>query len=359
MRVLTALILSVVGATASAAEPDVNKGPIIEYARQLSLDVRWPGEVNREAYVILEFDVLADGKTANIHLVDDGFHEKRFVDAATTALKKSKWQPRRANGQAVDSPGLRKAFKFSIHDMEPGITEEFKSEALKVEELLNKGDFAGGEFHAQWMLAEKVTLNYEYAILEAELAQTYAGLGRIEDAVRKIARATARSDSGPEFLQLLDTPPRNKPSNYLLEKDLIVQLLGFRMRLLAAQGQALEAMQSYYELVGLQQLPVGDPLAMLAGTLAAQIRGSGELRGKVEIRREARWRQYLSRRRFMLDKVRGGSIQSLFLACSAHSKELAYVPGEEWTVPEGWGLCAVMIGAEPGTTFEFVEYPDA
>ncbi len=36
------------------------------------------------------------------------------------------------------------------------------------------------------MLAEKVMLNYEYAVLEAELAFTYALLGKSAEALRKI-----------------------------------------------------------------------------------------------------------------------------------------------------------------------------
>jgi hypothetical protein len=302
--------------------------------------------------------VLAEGKVANIRVTDDGFHEKRFVDSAIASLKRTKWQPRRVNGAAVDSLDIRQAFRFSIHDMEPGITKEFKTEAKKVEELLKKGDYAGGEFHAQWMLTEKVTLKYEYAILQAQLSQTYAGLGRIADAVRKVARATARSDRRPEFLQLLDAPPANKASNYLLEQELIVQLLGFRMELLAAQGLALEAMQTYYELAGLETPSPGDPLTALAARLTAQIRGTGDLRGQVEMgSEEGVWRQYLSRRRFTLEKVEG-NIRQLSLVCAANSQVLEYQPGVEWTVPEGWGVCAARIDVEPGSKFVFVEFPD-
>lgn len=359
MRLKIAAILMFAGAIAHGAEPDVARQPVHEPAKQLKLDLHWPGPLDREAYVILEFDVLADGKVANVSLVDDGFHEKRFVDAAIRALERSRWEPRRVDGVAVDSRGMRKGFRFAISEMAPGITREFKDEATKVENLIKQGDYAGGEFHAQWMLAEKVTLNYEYALLQAQLAQTYAGLGRVEDAVRKVTRAVSRTDGPrPTFLQVLDTPPPNKPSNYLLDKDLVVQLLGFRMRLLAAQGLALEALDAYYQLAGLERPAPGDPVSMLAAQLTAQVRGNGPIRAKIEMGPEGGWQQFLSRRKFVLEKVRGGSIRSLHLACESDYRELDYVPGEEWLVPEGWGLCKARIGADPGTTFEFVELPD-
>jgi hypothetical protein len=323
----------------------------------------WPGEVDREAMVVLEYDVLASGKTANVRLVEDGFYEQRFVDAATRAIQRSTWQPRRVNGKAVDSPGMRQAFTFTIHDVSDGvvkemkgITDEFRREAAKVEDLLKKGDYAGGEFHAQSMLAGTVRLNYEYAVLQAELGNTYALLGRIPEAVSKLSRATARTDERVAFLQLLDAPPPNKPSRYLLEKDAVVKLLGLRMRLLATQGLALEAMQSYYELAGLQKLPPDDLFVQLAAQLAARIRGNGNLRGKVEMHQRG-WVQYLSRRSFTLEKVQG-EIEDMSLSCENGSKPLSYAPAEEWTVPEGWGLCTVHIVADPGTMYEFVEFAD-
>lgn len=356
---LARAILVLMGVVAHGAEPDAARQSSYEPPRRLRLNVEWPGETNREAFVVLEFDILANGTAANIRLVDDGFHEKRFVDAAMAGLKRSKWEPRRINGVAVDSPGMRQGFGFSRrNETETFITRDFRSEALKVQELIRKGDFAGGEFHANWMLAEKVKLNYEYALLQAQLAQTYAGLGRIHDALRKVGRATVRSDR-PGFLKVLDAPPPNTPSNYLLEKKALVQLLDMRMRLLATQGLALEALNTYYELAGLKQLPPDDPLVVLAEQLTAQIRGGGALRARIEIGPDGGWQQFLSRRRFILERVRSGSINSLYLVCEAASRVFEYVPGEEWSVPESWGLCNARVGADPGTTFDFVELPDA
>jgi hypothetical protein len=329
---------------------------VVEYAKAPKISLAWPGEVNREALVILEFDVLASGKVANIHLAEGGFHEKRFVDAATKALQKSVWQPRRVDGVPVDSMQMRKAFRFSIRDMEPGITAEFRAEAVKVEDLLKKGDYAAGEFHAQSMLAGTVKLNYEYALLQAELAQTYAAMGRVEDAVRKVRRATSSSGGYPEFIELRDVPPPNKASNYLLEQKAVVILLDLQMRLLAAQGLVLEAMQAYYELAGLGELPEGHTAPAFAARLVADIRGPRELRGKIEMR-EGGWRQFLSRRRFALEKVDGG-IEHLQLVCAGSSMDLTYQPGAEWTVPEGWWPCVVEVRGDPDTRFDFVEFPE-
>lgn len=358
MRLAGAVILALAGGIAQQVEAGAPQPLVLEPVKQLKFNAQWPGEVDREAYVLLEFDVLADGKVANIIVVDEGFHEKRFVNEAIKALERSQWEPQRINGVAVDTPGLRKGIRFGIHDMQPGVTQDFHDEARKVDDLIRKGDYAGGEFHAEWMLAEKVTLNYEYALLQANLARAYAGQGKLEDAVRKVTKATARPDvRPPEFLRVLDVPPPNKASSYLLDKELVVQLLGLRMHLLAAQGLALEALQAYYELAGLEPPKPDDQVSVLAERLTAAVRGNGAIRASIEIGAGGGWQQHLSRRKFVLEKVRGGSISSLYLLCEGGSRQFNYVPGEEWSVPEGLGRCKARVGADPGTTFDFVELP--
>lgn len=357
MRLSAAILPVVLAGAALAAEPDAPAPSTVEYATQKRLNLRFPQPVDREALVVLEFDVLANGRTANITLLDDGFHEERFVKEAMRALEQSRWDPRRVNGEPVDSQGLRKRFSFSVANQQQGITEEFALEAEKLEDLLNKKDFAGAEAHAQWMLVNTVTLKYEYAILEAELAQTYALMGRPQDALQKIRKATSRSTGWPEFLQLLDKPPPNDPSLYLLEKDLVVRLLRLQMQLLASVGLPLEAMQTYYELAGLEQLAPDDPVVATSLLLTEQIRGGGLLRGEIELGTGGSWRQFLSRRRFALENVRG-SIGDMRLACEGGSRDLSYSPGEEWEAPSGWGLCTVGIQGAPGGGFEFVEFAD-
>jgi hypothetical protein len=359
LRIAVVAALLLIAAAAGAANPVDIATPKVEPLTRPKLDVVWPGFVDREALVILTFDVLANGKVANIRLADGGFHEQRFVDAASRALKKSTWRPKHIDGQAVETVGVRQAFNFAIVAMEPGITKEFRVELDKVDDFLKKGDFAGGHFHAQWMLSEVVKLKYEYAVLQAQLARTYASVGRIREAIARATQATARPNvPWPEYLQLQATTPPNKPSNYLLSKEIVIALLEMRMRLLASKGLLLEAMQAYYEMAGLEMPKPDDPLAEFAGLLAAKIQGSDPLVGEIEIGESRGWRQYLSRRSFSLDKVEG-AISYVHVRCSAKSQSFEFKPGVDWHIPVSWGICAADVEAEPGTTFNFVEFPDS
>jgi len=109
--------------------------------------------------------------------------------------------------------------------------------------------------------------------------------------------------------------------------------------------------------VGLEKLPANHPAVILAARLTAEIRGTGNLRGMVDSSTYG-WRQFLSRRRFTIENVKG-SIEGMTISCGANTRQITYQPGEEWAVPEDWGVCAVLIETKPGTTFEFVEFPDA
>jgi hypothetical protein len=358
-RLVTAALLLLVAGTAVAAGPETTPVPKVELASRLKMELEWPeGPRNREALVMLQFDVLVNGKAANIRLAEGGFHEKRFVDAATQAVKYSRWQPKRIDGKPVDTVGRIMGFRFTVPDMEQGITAEFRNELVKVDDLLKKGDFAGGHFHAEWMVSEVVKLSYEYAVLQAQLAETYANLGKIPEAAERAWKATARPSTPlPEFFQLQTSVRANKASNYLLPQELIVELLGMRMRLSARQGLLADAMLSYYELAGLVELPSTHPLADLARELTARIQGTGNLVGNIKIGALGGGRYFFSRHRFTLEKVQG-TIKTIDMKCSAGLRTYEYRPGMDLNVPAEWGGCLALFEAEPGTTFDIVEYPD-
>jgi TonB family protein len=354
---LTAILLFM-GASTLAADSVGSASPKVEPAKLLSPVVpEWPGEDNREAVVIVQYDVLANGKVDNIRVADGGFYEKRFVNAAIGAVKQMKFEPKRIDGKAVDSLGMTKLFRFTL-GMKRGVTQEFLYELDKVGKLLDKKDYAGANFHAEWMLSGVVKLNYEYALLQAQLAETYARVGRIHDAIVKAWRATARSTPLPEYFQVQASIPPNKAANYLLPQDTIVNLLELRMKLLARQGLYLEALQSYYELAGLIELKPDDLRTVLAKRMTSAIQGPTTMRGIIEIGDEKGWRHFLSRRSFALDKVKG-TIGMVGLRCSARAPTyLEYKTGEIWKTPAEWGACSATVEADPGTTFEFVEFPD-
>jgi hypothetical protein len=359
MRLAIAGVLLLIGTFGIAAEPGDAVSPQVEPARLLRKVIPiWPGLADREAVVIVQMDLLATGKVANIRVAEGGFHEKRFVNAAIAAVELISFEPRRIDGKPVDSLGVFQVFRFQLDDAETGITAEFRSELKKVGKLLDSKDFEGANFHAEWMLSKVVRSSYEYAVLQAQLAETYARVGRVSEATAKAYWATTRTTPLPDFLQLQSSVPANKASDYLLPKEVVANMLELRMKLLVNQGLLMEAMQSYYELAGLVDIPPNDPRAILAAEVAGTIQGSTTLIGTVELGSAVAWVQHLSRRSFTLNNVHG-SVTGIQIRCSARPQTVReYRPGVEWKIPPSWGVCKAIVQAKPGTTFDFVEFPD-
>jgi hypothetical protein len=234
------------------------------------------------------------------------------------------------------------------------LSAEFRAEMATVEELFDKRDFAGADFHAEWMLREKVRYGYEYAALQAQLAQTRALIGDEERALKNAEEATQSTAPRPgKFVVRQDIPP-NDVANYLLPRDLVVQLLGLRMQLGAKLGRLADTLTAYYELAGLVTIAPDDPRAELAAFIMAKLESDEPLMVKGSTGATA-WSFRLTRGRFSLDRVQG-SIRSMQLACGQKRRDLQVSPNKDWTVPAGWEDCAtVIINADPGTTFSLVE----
>ena len=67
------------------------------------------------------------------------------------------------------------------------------------------------------------------------------------------------------------------------------------------------------------------------------------------------WSHVLTQRTFTIANV-FGEIGAIDAECDAHTQRLRYEPGEEWTLPDGWGACTVVVEALPSTTFSLFEF---
>jgi hypothetical protein len=344
-----------------AADESAPSTPIVEPLKIQVPAPEWPGAMGREAVVSLEFDVLADGSVSNIRVSDEGFHEKRFVEASIRALKGARVTPRRINGEAVEVRGLRQRFLFGDPEQQQGIHKDFQRELKKVEKLIRSGDIPAAEHQAQWMLSEKVRLRYEYAVLQSQLAVTYAENGNVYQAIRAARLATVRLTQDQQqlqFLQVLASIPPNSPSNYLLATFRVIDLLKLRMRLAASQGLLLEALQSYYELAGLVRLEPDDPIMMQAKDWTAKILGNDPLVGKRELVGENTWILHdLSRRRFRIVDTESAD-PAFSLQCSVSVDWLLPKTGDVYEIPAHWGNCKIMLRGKPGKKLEIVELAD-
>lgn len=315
-------------------------------------------ELNSEGMVYVRFMVSAKGEPTEIEIMKDhGFFSTELEKLSLKYVKGMRFAPATNNGVPTVFGPLVQRINFSIQmkKEEQGVTPEFRAELEKVDQLIKEKDYAGAHFHAQWMLREKVTFNYEYAVLQAQLAQTLALDGRVDEALQAAWGATSRSGTESTGFTVGEAPPPNDPSNYLLPRPVIVYLLDLRMRLLAQKGQVLGALKTYNELAGLEAIQDSDPRMVFAGKLTEILQGNSPLAFDGEVTREY-WSHDLYHPRFTVTQV-DGTLGKGHLHCRGEYREFDFVPGEVWTVPTGWERCTVEFYGEPGTKIKFVEMP--
>lgn len=353
------LMCSIAGLAIGGEDPSMGSPASYEPPRVLKAPFEWPGTADREALVYLTFNLSAEGVISNIELADGGFHDQRFVDAAIRFLSNAKLSPAKLNGVSTASNALTWPIRFTFGDNgSKGITIAFRSELDKVNELIRSGDYAGAHFHAQWMLAEKVQFGYEFAVLQRQLAYTYAMKNETHRALLAARAATSRTDPQLDDFRFGSRIRNSTASNYLLPKEVVVGLLELRMRLAVSQGLLLEGIKSYEELAGLDKSKTKGELADLATQVTSALQSNRVLQGKIQLDESANWKHRLWRHDFEIANV-NGKVNSVYLKCGNQSRKMEYRPGASVRIPASWENCEAQILGEPETSFEIFEFPDS
>ncbi len=228
-----------------------------------------------------------------------------------------------------------------------GVSPEFKVEAQKVADLFKSGDYAGADFHAQWMLKE--TVRYGLRICPAAIHSR-------GDACQPGPRSRShpfRRRGQPAYLtqchELLASPAHTGQ----FPPQLSVAPGGHHQP--AEHADAPRRQQRHVE-EGAEGVPTKLPPGKdcvrrsARGGGCAVDREAGKLRtaGCEDRPRPGQTGSTsLYRRRFTMEHV-SGIINSIALRCGKTRQPLTYVPGDEWTVPDGLQDCVVDVDGETG-----------
>lgn len=342
---------------AQTPAPSVHEQPTFPVlTRRPSLEFPITPE-QREAIVQVRFMINEAGRTTDLKIVEErSFYTRDFADAALRFVRNMRFTPAMLGDKPVASgPYIQPVNYYLLKPEEQGITEEFRRELQKVTAIARSGDMAGAHFHAEWMLRENVRFIYEFAVLQAQLAETHAAVGNVDEALQAATKATNRRSMQTQRFVLRQPIPPNRASNYLLPEELVVSLLGLRMRLAIQRGSIMEALEAYAELAGLIDMKPDDPRAITAERLTELLESGRPLgiQGKIAIGQES-WNHRLFHDSFTIRNLQG-RIDEIQVYCATHRLQIPYVPDSLWRAPKDWGNCRVEIDGDTGTTFEFIE----
>ena len=92
----------------------MNDGPLVAIVRVAPEYPQQPLRRNLEGYVIVEFDVLADGSVANVRVFESS--SSLFERAAINAAKRFRYKASIVDGIAQVSTGIRSKISFRLDD---------------------------------------------------------------------------------------------------------------------------------------------------------------------------------------------------------------------------------------------------
>lgn len=171
----------------------------------------------------------------------------------------------------------------------------------------------------------------------------------------------AQASSGEETVRALQGGFAMPAAQFLADGLRKYRILDAEMRRLATEDEQLT--RAVVRVVNLSEALRDDESsrAALATTSAQEAAGEAALpydaalRTNVRIGREP-WRHTLTQHAFAIAHV-FGDVQRVEVRCGGRrTQRLEYELGVEWTLPEDWTDCNLLVEAPPGTTFSLYEF---
>lgn len=171
----------------------------------------------------------------------------------------------------------------------------------------------------------------------------------------------AQADAGRETVLGLRGNSAFDPQLFLGEALYKRQLLAEELRRLAAEDDELR--RALVRLANISQAQQARDLSLPAAASSSAretTADDGALPydaarvAEVRIGREP-WSHVLMRRTFTIAQVYG-EIRSIEVDCDGRTERLQWEAGVEWTLPDDWGSCTLLVEAPPSTTFSLYEF---
>lgn len=294
--------------------------------------------------VLLEFDVLQDGHTKGIEVIERIGHPS-FERAAIKSVSAWRYAPALREGVAVPTRNLRVAIPFRIHVKKVGATPEAKEQILAAFAAIEKMDVDG----AKLVLAELDAWTWPN-LYETQYRQLVRGIvsfleGRSAEAIQELQRAM------------------------FFEGRFIGELGRFRSLIWTVRAAHKSEMkgEAYRALGVIERVQGENPLpwdiTQIRHTLEELRAGSSPITQEAVIEppstpSQAAIGHYTPLRPISQIDAFGDSFPDrLRINCDDFEKNLTPKPGMQIEIPEGRTNCTIQLYGVPGTRVVFVEPP--
>lgn len=309
-------------------------------------ELRYPTtELNRgrQGWVKLNYVVTTEGKVID-PVIEDSSGSRNFERAAIRYIQNMRYKPATWDGYPVEQCHTEMTFSFAIEPTPIGasrrfirryrsINEEIDNENLEkanedIDEAFDKWDLTVYELARLWMLRGQLALK----------------------------------KNDPE-MQLASFRKATVNDGLWIEDDLYQSLLINIITLELRTGQYSSALRNYEKLVELGATPEElNSLPSIIQSVRDQVEGVTPIATPAKLVAErqcddcsADWQYRPLRRKFTIADVQG-SLEQIEFRCDWRRLVDVAREGVNWTLPEEWGKCRIVVFGDDGTTFKLVEF---
>jgi TonB family protein len=287
-----------------------------------------------EGWVILRYSVMSDGTTSNVRVVDR--MPPTLVDrTAVSAVEAWTFEPATNGGEAVEWHNNESVVVFDL-EMVPLEPSAFYMPAyLEADAFLKEGEHDKALKRNEGMLTTQTFRLGEVGLAQMQRAAIHVALGDLHAAYAAILRAT-------------------DPRVPTLSANDLKAALQYRNALELELGDAAGALATFARRNEIEPVPQNDPMAVQAAAIEQALGGDAPIAIKAKILDES-WTHVPTRRTFAISAVTG-EIEGIRVECDRREAELEFAADTEWTLPETWGACTLMVDGDRDTEFVLYEF---
>jgi TonB family protein len=288
-----------------------------------------------EGWVVLRYSVLSDGKTANVRVVDR--MPPNLVDRpAVSAVEAWTFEPATSDGAAIEWHNNESVIVFDLEMVPLEPSPFFVPAYLEADGFLKSGEYDKALKRNEGLLTTQTSRLGEVGLAQMQKAAIHVALGDMHSAYAAILRAT---DARVPALSVTD----------------LGLALQYRNALELELGDAAGALATFARRNEIEPIPPDDPMAVQAAAIEQALGGDAPIAIKAKILDES-WAHVPTRRTFSISAV-SGEIQRIRVECDRRGAELEFAADSEWTLPETWGGCTLMVEGDRDTEFVLYEFP--
>lgn len=283
-------------------------------------------------WVHVNYVVGPDGTVGDVMVVDAG-GTPDLEKLAITTIEAWKYEPARLNGTAVPQRLDRQLVVFDQSWHGRLADRRFIKAFERTSALIDTGPPDAAELALLEIRDDPNLTQYAWSRVHILLARLYGKRGDKEGQMQAIATAL--------------------PYSMWTAPELLRELFGLQVETRQYRG----ALATFDVLATLGE---GSDLVGVASQIRRLVAGSEGLRIQGEIRQRARgtgnagWHHDLLRRRIAFDRI-AGVVDHFEVQCAARIFSAKVDMEQEWTVPDDWGPCTILVVGQPGTRFELLE----